>query len=63
MRLLLLAGAICSWRYVQDERLRTDMAQLLQAYRTSMSSSGRWEAALGAMEPALAQKLQQLCGG
>ena len=64
-----LAAAVASWRHVQDEGLRHDMADLLRAYKGADGGGGAaggggpgWQAAMAAVGAPIAAKVAAMIG-
>lgn len=59
-----LCGAFASWRHLQCEGLRNDMAQIVQLYKAHLTAAGpgRWEQTSAGVGEPVRTKLAQMFG-
>ncbi|GLC37773.1 hypothetical protein PLESTB_001475300 [Pleodorina starrii] len=58
----MLCSAFASWRRIECEGLRNEMAQILQLYKTNLAASGRWEQVVANVPEPVRGKLAQMFG-
>eukprot|EP00798_Chlamydomonas_sp_ICE-L_P031863 gene31863-7069_t len=57
-----IAVGVASWRNIACEGLKNDLVQLMQGLKQKLVELGQWQTVSSSLEPAVMQKLSQMCG-
>lgn len=57
-----LCAALASWKAAPGAEVLAESGQLLQGLKASLQAVGQWDAAIGSLSPAVAQKLAAVYG-